>query len=85
MSVASRRPGTVLVAEIDLRGVAETHQVRTTALLLRQAMNLSRGEAGMWVKQASEQAPRRDLTTGHPRPASPARGRRRGPGRCPVR
>src|SRR5688500_16162994 len=40
-----------LVAEIDVRGIAETQQVRSTAQLLRQVLNLSRGEAGSWVKQ----------------------------------
>src|SRR5688572_25682565 len=65
---ARRLPGCrhPLVAEIDLRGIAETHQVRHTAALLRQLLNLSRGEAGMWVNQAREQAPRRDLTSGEP-------------------
>ena len=57
-----------LVAEIDARGVAESQQQRSTRDLLRVRLNLSRGEAGSWVKQATEQAPRRDLTTGEPRP-----------------
>ena len=68
--VARRLPAVrhPLVAEIDARGLADAGHVRSTAELLRQTLNLSRPEAGMWVKHATEQAGRRDLTTGEPRP-----------------
>ena len=68
---ARRLPGARhgLVAEIDTRGIAEHHQVRSTAVLLRDQLRLSGGEAGMWVRQASEQVGRRDLTTGAARAA----------------
>ncbi len=64
---AARHP---LVAEIDVRGVAETQQARSTAVLLRDLLRLSMPEAATWVKQAIEQTPRRDLTSGEPRPAT---------------
>ncbi len=57
-----------LVAEIDARGIAEAHQVRSTAVLIGDLLHLSLLEATGWVRQAGEQVAGRDLITGQPRP-----------------